>query len=323
MAERATIRVGTRGSQLALWQAAAVRDALLAAHRLAPDAVEIVTITTSGDRIKDRPLSEAGGKGLFTKEIEAALLADSVDIAVHSAKDMETFLPAELQIGAVLPREDVREALVAREARSLEELPTGARIGTASLRRVALLKRIRPDLTTALLRGNVPTRIRRIEDGDFDATLLAAAGMKRLGLEKHIAALLPLEAFPPACGQGVVAIECRRADTRVRKLLSAIDHRDSAAALVAERAFLAAVEGSCKTPVAGYARIEAGHLHFNGIVLSDDGAESYEATGDGDPADAEAIGEAAGADIRRRAPREFLSRFGIGAAAATARAMKT
>ncbi len=223
MTATASVRIGTRGSRLALWQANAVRDALLAAHRLPPDSVEIVTIKTSGDVIRDRPLAEAGGKGLFTKEIEAALLSESISIAVHSAKDMETVLPDRLIVGATLPREDVRDALIARDAGSLDTLPKGARVGTASLRRSALLKRARPDIETALLRGNVPTRLRRVAAGDFDATLLAAAGLNRLGLASAITELLPLETFPPACGQGIIAIECRAADAKIRDLLAAID----------------------------------------------------------------------------------------------------
>lgn len=308
----APVVIGTRGSQLALWQANAVRDALVAARGLPPDAVEIAVIKTSGDLIKDRPLSEAGGKGLFTKEIEEALLSESVSIAVHSAKDMETFLPEELVVGAVLPREDVRDALITREARSLDALPQGARVGTASLRRAALLRRARPDLKTPLLRGNVTTRLRRVEAGDFDATLLAAAGLNRLGLADRIAALLPLDAFPPACGQGIVAMECRADDARTRDLLATIDDGAAAAALTCERAFLAALDGSCKTPIAGHARIEDGRLVFDGTVLAEDGAESYAATGAGDPADAEAIGRAAGKDILTRAPAAFLKRAGIG-----------
>jgi hydroxymethylbilane synthase len=305
------LRIGTRGSALALWQANAVRDALVAAHGLAADMVEVVAIRTTGDKVRDRPLSEAGGKGLFTKEIEAALLSGEISLAVHSAKDMETFLPKGLVVGAVLEREDVRDALVARAADSIETLPSGARVGTASLRRAALLKRVRPDIETALLRGNVPTRVRRVEAGDFDATLLAAAGLKRLSLESHINALLPLDKFPPACGQGVIAIECHADDAEIRRLLSGIDHPETAAALICERAFLAALGGSCKTPVAGYARIEGGSLVFDGLVLSEDGAESYAAHASGDPSEGEAIGESAGREILRRAPAAFLERLGI------------
>ncbi len=312
MAGIGPIRIGTRGSRLALWQAGAARDALVAAHGLAPDAIEIVPIKTSGDRIRDRPLSEAGGKGLFSKEIEAALLSGAIEIAVHSAKDMETHLPDGLVIGACLEREDVRDALVAKNVATLDALPQGARVGTASLRREALLRRVRPDFRIELLRGNVPTRVRRVESGELDATLLAAAGLKRLGLEDKVAALLPLETFPPACGQGTIALECREDDSRIRDLLAAIDHRDTSIALACERAFLAALDGSCRTPIAGYARMEAGMLRFDGIMLSEDGRESYEASGSGDPADAAEIGTRAGLDIRRRASAAFLKRLGIG-----------
>lgn len=306
------IRIGTRGSKLALWQAGAVRDALIAAHGLGLDAIEIVPITTSGDKIRDRPLSEAGGKGLFSKEIEAALLKGDIDLAVHSAKDMETALPRGLMIGACLKREDVRDALVAKNAASLDALPRGARVGTASLRREALLRRARPDLRVELLRGNVPTRVAKVESGEFDAALLAAAGLTRLGLQSRITEFMPLESFPPACGQGTIAIECREDDFRMRERLALIDHRDTAAALACERAFLGALDGSCKTPVGGYARIEDGVLRFNGAILSADGRESYEAFGSGDPADAAGIGEAAGRDVRTRAPAEFLKRLEIG-----------
>ena len=313
MADKAPIRIGTRGSRLALWQAGSARDALVAAHGLAPHAIEIVPIKTSGDKIRDRPLSEAGGKGLFSKEIEAALLAGEIDLAVHSAKDMETHLPDGLTIGACLPREDVRDALVARDAPTFEALPQGARVGTASLRREALLRRVRPDLRIELLRGNVPTRVRKVESGELDATLLAAAGLKRIGLEGKITALLPPDKFPPACGQGAIAVECRANDARIRELLAAIDHRDTSLALACERAFLAALDGSCKTPIAGYARIEAGMLlRFNGMILSEDGRESYEASASGDPADATGIGREAGLEIRGKSPSDFLKRLGIG-----------
>jgi hydroxymethylbilane synthase len=305
------LRIGTRGSRLALWQAGAVRDAL-AAHGLAPEVIEIVPIRTSGDRIQDRALAEAGGKGLFTKEIEEALLSGAVDIAVHSAKDMQTFLPDGLVLGACLEREDVRDALVTRGGMDLPALPKGARVGTASLRREALLRRARPDVEIVLLRGNVPTRLKRVEDGEFDATLLASAGLRRLGLEAHVSAFLPLDAFPPACGQGAVAIECRADDTRVRDLLTAVDHRTTTAAVACERAFLATLDGSCRTPIAGYARMADEELVFDGIVLSQDGGESYAANATGDASDAERIGRAAGEEILARAPAPFLRALGIG-----------
>ena len=306
------LRIGTRGSRLALWQANAVRDALVAVHGFEPAEVEVVAIRTSGDRIQDRALAEAGGKGLFTKEIEEALLSGAVDLAVHSAKDMETFLPERLVIGACLEREDVRDALVARAADSLASLPQGARVGTASLRREALLRRVRPDVEIALLRGNVPTRLKRVEAGEFDATLLAVAGLRRLGLVEHASAYLPPEDFPPACGQGAVAVECREGDGRARDLLAAVDHRETSIALACERAFLAALDGSCRTPAAGHARVTGGTIAFAGTILSADGREFYEAAASGDTADAAAIGREAGEAIRRRAPKAFLAALGIG-----------
>jgi hydroxymethylbilane synthase len=312
MAQTRPIRIGTRGSKLALWQASAVRDALAATHGLAPDAIEVTPIKTSGDRIRDRPLAEAGGKGLFTKEIEGTLLAGDIDIAVHSAKDMETLLPEGLMIGAVLEREDARDALIARDATSIDALPEGALIGSASIRREAMLKRARPDLRFALLRGNVPTRLKRVEDGDFDATLLAVAGLKRLGLEDHIAALLPFEEFLPSCGQGAVAVECRAGDSRMRDLLAAIDHPDTSSAIVCERAFLATLDGSCRSPIAGHARMEEGRLRFDGALLAEDGSEVHESHVAGAPADADMIGRAAANEILRRAPAALLQRLGIG-----------
>jgi hydroxymethylbilane synthase len=311
MAQTRQIRIGTRASKLALWQAQAVRDALAVAHGFPEDRFEIVPFTTSGDRIRDRALLEAGGKGLFTKEIEEALTDGSVDVAVHSAKDMQTVLPEGLVIGACLPREDVRDALIAARAANLDALPKGARLGTASLRREALVRRARPDIEIALLRGNVPTRLRRVEEGSFDATLLAAAGLKRLGLDSHITAYLPLDRFPPACGQGAVALECRIEDHGLRDLLAAIDHAPTTTALLCERAFLGELDGSCRTPIAGYARIQGGKLLFDGLLLAVDGRESYDASLSGPAAEAGEIGRAAGQEIRRKAPPAFLQRLGL------------
>lgn len=311
MAQTGRVRIGTRGSKLALWQAGAVRDALALAHGLPADALQIVPIRTSGDRIQDRALLEAGGKGLFTKEIEEALLSGAVDLAVHSAKDMQTFLPAGLVIGGYLEREDVRDALITASGADLAGLPAGARLGTASLRREALVRRARPDLSIALIRGNVPTRLKRVEAGEFDATLLASAGLRRLGLEGHITAVLPLDTFPPACGQGAVAIECRADDARIRGLLAAVEHRDTALAVTCERAFLAVLDGSCRTPIAGYARIADGELRFDGILLAPDGRACFEASVSGSVSDPAGLGEAAGHDIRARAPAAFLQTLGI------------
>ena len=312
MAQTRPIRIGTRGSRLALWQARALSEALAAAHGFAAARIETVPIRTSGDRIRDRALAEAGGKGLFTKEIEDRLIGGEIDLAVHSAKDMETFLRPGLLIGAYLEREDARDSLISRHGGSLAELPEGALVGTASIRREALLRRARPDLRMGLLRGNVPTRLGRVEAGDFDATLLAAAGLKRLGMESRIAAYLPLDSFPPACGQGAIAIECRDDDHEMRSLLAAIDHGQTTHAIACERAFLAALDGSCRTPIAGHAEVDGGSLRFAGMILSEDGMEFYEAAAAGDASDAAAIGRAAGEEIRRSAPAGFLARLGIG-----------
>ncbi len=311
MAQTKLIRIATRGSQLALWQAEAVRAALARAHDLAPADLEVVVIKTTGDKTTDRALADVGGKGLFTKEIEAALLSGEADIAVHSAKDMETVLPDGLTIGAVLEREDPRDALIAHEATSLDTLRDGALIGSASLRREALLRRKRPDLNFTLLRGNVPTRLERVRAGDFDATLLAAAGLKRLGLAEHITAMLPMDEVLPACGQGVVAIECRADDARMRDMLAAIDHQATAQALACERAFLGALDGSCRTPIAGHARVDGAQLRFDGLLLALDGSEAYAADLSGAAEDAATIGRAAGEDIRQHAPADFLKKLQI------------
>ena len=311
MAQTGPFRIGTRGSRLALWQAGTVRDRLAAAHQLPPERFEIAVIKTSGDRIQDRALLEAGGKGLFTKEIEEALLSGAIDIAVHSAKDMQTFLPPGLAIGAYLKREDARDALITCDGVALDALPPGARLGTASLRREALFRRARPDVRVELLRGNVPTRLRRVEAGEFDATLLAAAGLRRLGLQAHITAYLPLTTFPPACGQGAVAVECRADDAPIREMLAPLDHRATALAVLCERAFLAVLDGSCRTPIAGYAEVDGAGLRFSGLLLSPDGAEQYEASVSGAAEDSAEIGHSAGHEIRGRAPTEFLRRLGI------------
>jgi hydroxymethylbilane synthase len=303
----ALLRIGTRGSPLALVQAHTVRDLLVAAHGCAPDVVEIHVIKTTGDRIQDRALSESGGKGLFTKEIEEALLADAVDIAVHSSKDLPTILPDGLELIACLEREDVRDAFVSLRAKSLLELPKGAKLGTASLRRQALAKRMRPDLQVELFRGNVETRLRKLEDGVVDATLLALAGLKRLGMPQVATAILPLDEFPPAVGQGAVGIEARADDRRTRDLVARIAHRDTFIALQAERAFLQALDGSCRTPIAGYAKIDGDHLHFRGMILKPDGSEVHETTRQGRVADAASLGLDAGQELKRRGGAGFFT----------------
>jgi hydroxymethylbilane synthase len=300
------LRIGTRGSPLALAQAYAVRDRLAAAHGWAPDAIEIRTIRTSGDLIQDRPLADAGGKGLFTKEIEQALLDGGVDLAVHSAKDMPTVLPDGLMIAACLEREDVRDAFISRKAGNLRALAGGSVVGTSSLRRQAQVRRLRPDLAVANFRGNVETRLRKLEEGVADATLLALAGLKRLGLAHAATTILPVEEFLPAVGQGAIAIETRAADARVRDLISAVDHADTSTALAAERAFLAVLDGSCRTPIAGHAEISAQSLQFRGLILRPDGSEAHETACGGSRNDAAAIGAEAGRELKRLAPADFF-----------------
>src|SRR6186997_309614 len=269
--------------------------------------IEIVTIRTSGDRIQDRPLSEAGGKGLFTKEIEEALLGRAIDLAVHSAKDMPTVLPDGLMLAACLPREDVSDAFISRKAASLRELPQGAVVGTASLRRQAQVKRLRPDVSTVVLRGNVETRLRKLDAGEVDATLLALAGLKRLGLADKATALLDAQEFLPAVGQGAITIEARADDAHTRALLAKIDHADTSVALACERAFLAVLDGSCRTPIAGHAVLSGDAISFRGMILRPDGSEAYETSRTGHRRDATTLGADAGAELKRRAPPDFFS----------------
>src|SRR5262245_50732886 len=266
MAQSATaLRIGTRGSPLALAQAREVRARIAAIQELDIEAIEIVVIRTSGDQVQDRPLTDIGGKGLFTKEIDSALIDGAIDLAVHSAKDLPTVLPRELLIVGYLPREDARDALISRQAASLEELGHGALVGTASLRRQALVRRARPDLRVTLLRGNVETRLRKLDEGVVDATLLAAAGLNRLGQGDAATALLSLEAFPPAVGQGAIAICTRIDDDVTRDALEPIVDAATGHALALERAFLAVLDGSCRTPIAGHAAVRDDELLFHGM----------------------------------------------------------
>lgn len=299
-------KIGTRGSPLALAQALETRDRLRAAHGLPEDAFAIEVISTSGDRIQDRPLSEVGGKGLFTKEIEEALLSGRIDIAVHSSKDMATVLPDGLELSAFLPREDPRDAFIGKTAPSIAELPHGATVGSSSLRRQALVLRMRPDLKVVMFRGNVQTRLRKLEEGIADGTILANAGLRRLGLEHVATHLMPLATFPPAPGQGAICIESRIADERAAALIAAIDHRPTAQALVCERAFLAVLDGSCRTPIAGHAVVEGDDLSFTGLILTPDGREAHEVSGSGRAEDAAAIGHAAGQEVRAKAGTRFF-----------------
>jgi hydroxymethylbilane synthase len=275
---------------------------------LGPDQIEIHIIRTSGDAIQDRPLAEAGGKGLFTKEIEEALIAGSIDLAVHSSKDMPTALPVGLMLAAFLPREDVRDVFISRKAERLVALPPGAVVGTSSLRRQAMALRLRPDLKIVQFRGNVETRLRKLDEGLADATLLALAGLKRLGRADAATSVLDAEEFPPAVGQGAIAIETRESDERTRQLVAALDDTDTATALVCERAFLAVLDGSCRTPIAGHARIADGKLAFRGMILRPDGSEAHEASRNGDRRDAAKLGEDAGRELKARAAPDFFGR---------------
>ncbi len=301
------LRIGTRGSPLALVQARTVRARLAVALGVAEEAIELVIIRTTGDAIQDRPLADAGGKGLFTKEIEEALLDGRIDLAVHSAKDVPTFLPDGLTLAACLEREDPRDVFISHKAGSLADLPQGATLGTTSPRRQAIAKRIRPDLRIVPLRGNVETRLRKLDDGGMDATILALAGMKRLGLERHATKIMDVHEFLPAAGQGAIAIEIRESDLRTHEILSRIDHADTSTALVCERAFLGVLDGSCKTPIGGYAELSGDTIHIRGLLAHLDGDPSIAHELRGARADAVKIGTEAGQYIKREAPSGLLS----------------
>jgi hydroxymethylbilane synthase len=300
------LRIGTRGSPLALAQTGMVRARLAAAHGLDPQAIEVTVIRTTGDVIRDRPLAEIGGKGLFTKEIEEALLAGAIDLAVHSAKDMPTVLPEGLVITAVLPREDPRDVFISRKAKAIAELAAGAVVGTASLRRQALVKHLRPDLEVVAFRGNVETRLRKLDEGAVDATLLALAGLKRLGLVEAATAILAADEFVPAVGQGIIALEARADDSVTRQKLAAINHPDSATALATERAFLAVLDGSCRTPIAGHATLHSGRLHFRGLIARPDGSKVLATERDGAASEGTVLGADAGRELRDRGGPDFF-----------------
>ena len=305
--EGGPIRIGTRASPLAQAQAAETRARLMAAHALPETAFEMVVLSTRGDRILDRPLSEVGGKGLFTAEIERGLLEGSIDLAVHSTKDVATELPDGLALAGFLPREDARDAWIGREGARLDTLPRGARVGTASIRRRALIGRLRPDLECTLFRGNVQTRLRKLSHGEADATLLARAGLERLAMTEVITETMDEERFPPAPAQGVIGIETRKGDDRVGRLLAPVRCRATEAEVAAERAFLHALDGSCRTPIAARARLAGAAIAFHGLVLSPDGTVVHESRGEGAAADAALIGREAGERVRREAGEAFFA----------------
>lgn len=304
----ALLRLGTRGSKLALTQAGLVRDALAAAvpALAAPDAIEIAVIKTTGDAIQDRPLSEAGGKGLFVKEIEEAMLAGRIDLAVHSMKDMPTAQPPGLAIVAFLPREDARDVLIAGDARRIVDLPQGAVVGTSALRRRAQLLHRRPDLKIVNLRGNVDTRLAKRQAGDVEATLLALAGLKRLGMA-HVGAPVPEDEMLPAVGQGAICLECRASDARTRAWLAGINHAPTATCVAAEHAMLAVLDGSCRTPIAGHAVLTADGVYLRGLIAKSDGSELIAGERRGTAGDGEAMGRDLGLELKRRGGPGFLS----------------
>jgi hydroxymethylbilane synthase len=287
----AVLRIGTRGSPLALVQARTVQARLAAALGMGEEeqeAIELVIIRTSGDTIQDRPLAAVGGKGLFTK-------------------DMPTFSQPGLMLAACLEREDPRDVFISRIAGSLTELPQGATLGTASLRRQAIAKRLRPDLNMVPLRGNVETRLRKLDEGQVDATLLALAGLRRLGLTQHATKVMSVDEFLPAVGQGAIGIETRESDARVRDILARIDHVDTSAAITCERAFLAVLDGSCKTPIGGHATISGDAVHFRGLIARPDGSAAHDIAGTGHRKDTAAIGADAGRALKHRAGPGFFS----------------
>jgi len=306
-----TVKIGTRGSPLALAQAYQTRDRLQAAFpELAEEgALEITVIKTTGDKVLDKPLADVGGKGLFTKEIDDALLSGRVDIAVHSMKDVPTYLPEGTVLPCNLPREDVRDAFVSTKYKSLDELPEGAVIGTAALRRQSQLLAKYPTLKCVNFRGNVQSRIRKLQEGVVDATLLAYAGLRRMDMQQHATMVLDEKEMLPAIAQGAIGIACRTGDEPMLKLLDALNHEDTYIAVTTERAFLAALDGSCRTPIAGWMRQgEDGMGHFNGLVASLDGKEVLEVEGTCEwSAEAGAkLGNAKGEELKEQAGEGFF-----------------
>lgn len=298
------IRIATRKSPLAIIQAEIVKKKLFAAFPKI--AVELVPMSTTGDENVGRSLADIGGKGLFTKELEESLLHNKIDIAVHSLKDMETNLARNLMVAATLERDDPSDALVARNAGTLKDLPTGATVGTSSVRRAALLKIMRSDLKMVPFRGNVTTRLEKLDKGDVDATLLATAGLKRLGMEGRATEIFNTNDFIPAVGQGIIAIECREDNKAVREMLKAINHMPTYIAATAERSMLAVLDGSCRTPIGGYARFEGDKLRLDAIVISKDGSKYVRATKTGDIKNAGELGKEIASELLENGGRECL-----------------
>jgi len=306
---RAQIRIGTRGSPLALAQADETRARLIAAHPhlAAPGSIEICVIKTTGDKVQDRPLSEIGGKGLFTKEIEEALLAGEIDVAVHSMKDVPTWLPDGLVIDCLLPREDPRDVLIATAGNSIATLPRGAVVGSASLRRAAQVKALRPDLSIVPLRGNVETRIAKVQRGDATATLLALAGLKRLHKQNVATAILSVDEILPAVAQGAIGLETRAGDDRVNALLAPLNDRNTQLRVAAERACLAVLDGSCRTPIAAFAELSGDAMRLRALIALPDGSQVHRQDEIGTASDAAALGMQIGGRLKEMAGPDFLT----------------
>ena len=299
-------KIGTRGSPLALWQAGEVRRCLMAAFALPEAAFAVVVIRVTGDVVQDRALKDIGGKGLFTREIEEALLAGSIDIAVHSMKDMPVLLPEGLVIDCHLPREDVRDGFLSPQVARLIDLPQGAVVGSSSLRRRAQLAHRRPDLRLVEFRGNVQTRMKKLEEGVASATLLAMAGLNRLGLARMARGPIAVEEMLPAVAQGAIGVERRQADQRAEAMLAAVHDAPTGQQMAAERAFLAALDGSCQTPIAGLAVLEGGALWLRGEILRPDGSRVIAGDARGAVADGPEMGRALAAELLGRAGPGFF-----------------
>ena len=302
-----TLKIGTRGSPLALAQAYETRKRLMDAHGLEEELIEIKVISTEGDRIQDKALRDFGGKGLFTKEIEEALLDGSIDLAVHSMKDVQTQLIDELRIMAHLPREDVRDGFISRDVSHIDELPQGAVVGTSSLRRQAQVKKRRPDLDVVTFRGSVQTRLEKLERGDVAATFLAVAGLKRLGLTNELTTPIETDVMLPAVAQGAIGIECRTGDERVESLVSVLNDRETEICVTAERAFLRKLDGSCRTPIAALAEINGDKIHFRGEILAHNGERSFFETREGSIEKATEIGIESAESLIKKAGAKFMA----------------
>lgn len=302
-----TLRIGTRGSQLALWQARWVQTALI--DRFPDLNVELSIIKTQGDKILDVPLAQVGGKGLFVKEIEEALIDGRIDLAVHSMKDMPAEIPEGLTIGAVPQRENPFDALISKTSQSIRQLPQGARVGTSSLRRSAQIQHLRPDVSIIPLRGNLDTRLKKLETTDLDAIVLAAAGLMRLGMAERISAYIDDTQMLPAVGQGALCIEIREQDPATQSIVSQLDHNDTHVAVIAERAFLRRLEGGCQVPLAAYATITKNQLQMKGLVAELDGGHIIKATAQAAPHDAASAGYQLAEDLLAQGAGDILERL--------------